>query len=184
MAMIGELLRGLVELVGPWPLLVVVVVAGVFALPGWLEGLRVKRVKALLRRVTRAEPAERERLIAEAWALAEGRPEVLLALALAADRMNLPHLRDRAVRVLRSYRGHADAVRRFEPPERRGRRFGHPVEACVSIERLLDVGAVEAARERFREAEARFEGEACIEALRQRLAEEAGPLTEDRRATR
>ncbi|MCA9567203.1 MAG: hypothetical protein KC656_05150 [Myxococcales bacterium] len=170
MGRIGELIQGLEQIVPPWVLLAAAVVLAVLAAPGWVEGLRVKRVKARIRRMTRAEAGERERLLAEVWALADGRPEVLLALAREADKMNLPALRDRAIRDLEARGTHKDALRRLEGPPKPGEhRFAHPVEACVSIERLLENGADEAARARLAEALQRFPRDEGLLALRQRL---------------
>jgi hypothetical protein len=174
MGMIGQLIGDLAQFVPGWLLaLIVIVVLGLMT-PGWLVGLKVKRQKALLRRVTRASGEERERLIAEAWEVSNGRPEVLIALAKEADKMNLPALRDRAIRALKALGTHTDAVKKLEAPKNpmeAKRRFGHPVEACVSIERLLENGATEAARERLAEALARFPDDEDLRELEIQLAE-------------
>lgn len=170
--MIGQLIGDLAQFVPGWVLaIVVVVVLGLMA-PGWLVGLKVKRQKALLRRVTRASGPDRERLIQEAWEVSNGRPEVMIALAKEADKMNLPALRDRAIDALDALGTHRDVVKKLRAPSNpmeQKRRFGHPVEATVSIERLLEVGATEAARERLGEALARFPDDEALHALKERL---------------
>lgn len=173
--MIGELLQTLVAFVPPWLLATGVALVALALAPGWIEGLRVKRVKALLRRTVRADDAARTVLIDEALALASGRAEVLAALVREADKLNQPGLRDRALASLASLGTHPDLVRQLRAPAdpTQDRRFGHPVEAAVSIERLLEVGAVAAAEERLREALRRFPKDEGLLALRDRLAHRA-----------
>lgn len=176
MGAIGELIRGIALFVPLWVLVPVLLVLVGLAVPGWLEGVRIKRLKGTIRRVTRAESSQRQALIDEAWSLAEGRPEVLLALAREADKMNLPALRDRAVAVLEARGTHAKALKQLTAPKNpmeEKRRFGHPVEAVVSIERLLENGATEAARERLSEALGRFPDDKGLLALRALLEAEA-----------
>lgn len=183
MGMIGQLIGDLAQFVPGWVLVLVVVLALVLMAPGWLVGLKVKRQKALLRRVTRANGDDRERLIAEAWEVSNGRPEVMIALAKEADKMNLPALRDRALAALEVLGTHRDVVKKLrEPanPMEQKRRFGHPVEAAVSIERLLEVGATEAARDRLTEALARFPQDEALHILKTRLedAKSTSPTSE------
>jgi hypothetical protein len=172
--MIGQLIGDLAQFVPGWVLVLLLVAVGVLMAPGWLVGLRVKRQKALLRRVTRASGGDRDRLIMEAWEVAEGRPEVLIALAKEADKMNLPALRDRAIAAVEALGSHHDVVKKLRAPTNKmdeKRRFGHPVEAAVSIERLLEVGATEAARERLAEARARFPDDEVLRELQGQLPE-------------
>lgn len=173
---IGELIGTIARFVPLWVLVPLLLVLAGLAVPGWLEGVRIKRVKGVIRRVTRAEPAARQALLDEAWELAVGRPEVLLALAKEADKMNLPALRDQAVADLEARGTHAAALKQLAAPKspaEEKRRFGHPVEAAVSIGRLIDIGATEAARERLAEALARFPRDEDLLALQESLEQRA-----------
>lgn len=173
MGMIGQLIGDFAQFVPTWVLVLLLAVVGVLALPGWLLGLRVKRIKSRIRRVTRASGEEREALLTEAWLLAEGKPEALVSLAREADKMNLPGLRDRALDTLREMGTHDNVLRKLEAPKNpmeTKRQFGHPVEASVSIGRLLDNGATEAARDRLAEALARFPDDEGLLELQERLA--------------
>lgn len=169
--MIGELLQALTLLVPWWVLAIVGGLAAMLLSRGWLEGLRIKRVKSCLRRMVRADDALRAELVREVLALSDGRAEVLVALVREADKMNQPALRDRALASLKALGTHRDVVRQLEAPADRtqDRRFGHPVEALVAIEALLEAGATEAARARLDEASARFPRDPGLRDLRERL---------------
>lgn len=156
---IGQLISDLGSLVPPWLLAVIIGVALLAAAPGWLTGLKAKKVKALLRQTTRADEETRTALIEQAFELADGRPEVLVALVREADKMNLPKLRDRAMKALSKHKSHADVVRKLKAPKdptaKKGS-FGHPVEAVVRVRTLIENGATELAREKLGEALAKF----------------------------
>ncbi|MEZ4320394.1 MAG: hypothetical protein R3F61_23135 [Myxococcota bacterium] len=168
---IGQLLQTLGQLVPPWVLALLLVALGVAMAPGWLVGLRVKRVKAVLRKTVRADEAERRALQQQALDHAHGNGEVLIALVKEADKLNQPALRDRALKELEALGTHRDEVRKLKKPEdpARNHLFAHPVEAFVSIERLLESGATEAARERLREARRRFPDDPGLHELHRRL---------------
>lgn len=176
MGMIGELIGTIAQFVPTWLLAIGVAVTAMLLGPGILTGIRVKKVKALLRRTTRSESnEEREGYIAEALERASGRGDVLVALAREADKMNLPVLRDQALEQLKRLGTHPLEVKKLTGPTdpTQDRRFGHPVEAAVSIERLLENGATEAARERLAEALDRFPTDESLQQLASRL--EGGP---------
>ena len=171
MGAIGEIIGTVSQFVPTW-LLAIIGLALVIALgPGWVTGLRIKRVKALLRKTVRAGGSERLNLQQQALDLALGRGEVLLALVREADKLNQPRLRDRALKKLARLGTHADEVRKLSKPTDPGRdrQIGHPVEAAVLVERLLENGAIEAAREKLREARRRFPDDADLASLDQRI---------------
>jgi hypothetical protein len=171
MGMIGELIQTIMEFVPAWLLALVLGIGAIAVAPGWVEGLRIKRVKALLRRTVRASEAERTALIEQARMLSAGRAEVLVALIREADKLNLPVLRDQALVELKRLGTHGEVVRQLEAPADRtqDRRFGHPLEASVSIRNLVEIGAVEAARARLNEALVRFPTDPGLLTLRDEL---------------
>jgi len=177
MGAIGEIIGTISQFVPTW-LLAIVGLALVFALgPGWVTGLRIKRVKALLRRTVRAEGSERINLQNQALELSLGRGEVLLALVREADKLNQPRLRDRALKKLARLGTHSDEVRKLSKPADPGRdrQIGHPVEAMVLVERLLENGAIEAAREKLHEARRRFPDDPDLGRLAQQIHEIEDP---------
>ena len=171
MGMIGELIGTIATFVPTWLLVIGVVVVGALMAPGLLVGMKVKKVKALLRRTTRSEGDERQGYIDEALERAGRNGEILLALAKEADKMNLPALRDKALKRLDRLGTHSLEVRKLRGPKdpTQDKRFGHPVEAAVSIERMLENGATEAARKRLTEALGQFPKDEGLNALRSRL---------------
>ena len=157
MGAIGDLIRTAAEFIPPWALALIAAVVFIASLPGLRTGLRVKRVRALLRKVTRADGETRLQLLEEAWKEAEGHPEALLALAREADKFNQPSLRDRATKALQKIGGYELSLRKLNAkPPAQDRAIKHPVEASVIIETMLSNGAVEAAKKRFREARKAF----------------------------
>lgn len=173
---IGQLIADIGKFVPPWLLGILIAVLLVLAAPGWLTGLKVKKVKAILRQTTRADETERKALQQQALDVAQGKPEVLVALVREADKMNLPRLRDRAMKALKKFPSHADVVRQMKKPadpQKLKGSFGHPVEAAVRIRTLVENGAVELAREKLAEANAKFPGDPELAELQTLVQETA-----------
>lgn len=171
MGMIGELIQTVSAFVPWWLLAGIAVVLGFLAAPGYLVGLKVKRVKAVMRKTVRAEGEERTQLQRRAWELARGNGDVLVALVKEADKLNQPRLRDRALGALRRLGTHPDEVRKLSGPAnpQEDKRHGHPLEAAAAIRALLEVEAWEAARARLDEARARFPDDPGLVALEDRI---------------
>ncbi|MCB9677402.1 MAG: hypothetical protein H6737_20005 [Alphaproteobacteria bacterium] len=171
MGAIGELLRAIAQFVPPWVLAIAGVLLAFALAPGWLVGLKVKRVKAILRKTVRADDQARKALQDEAFALARDNGEVLVALVREADKLNQPRLRDKALKQLKKLGTHEAEVRKLAKPEdpARDRKLGHPVEAAALIATLLESGALEGARARLDEALKRWPDDPGLAALEARL---------------
>jgi hypothetical protein len=175
MAMIGELLGTVAQFVPPWLLGILGVVVAALMLPGFLTGLKVKRVKALMRQTVRADDTRRKALQDDALRIAQGNGEILVALVREADKLNQPRLRDEALRQLKRVDGYALQARKLALPDnpaerKRERHFGHPVEASAFIWRLLESGAVEGAAEKLDEALERFPDDPGLQELAEAIA--------------
>ncbi len=190
MAMIGELLGTIAQFVPPWVLAIAGVVVAGLMLPGFLTGLKVKRVKAMMRQTVRADDTRRRALQDDVLRMARGNGEILMALVREADKLNQPRLRDVALEELKKVDGYDLQARKLAEPadptqRKREKKFGHPVEAAAFITRLLDNGAIEGAAEKLVEARAQFPDDAALaqlerdlEVYRAQAADSNTPATE------
>lgn len=176
MGMIGELIQTISTFVPWWILAIAGLLVAGLAAPGYLVGLKVKKVKALMRKTVRAEGEQRTQLQRQAWEVAKGNGDVLVALVKEADKLNQPRLRDRAMAALRKLGTHPDEVHKLSRPSNphEDKRHGHPLEAAAAIRTLMNVEAWEAAQERLDEARARFPGDEGLQSLGERLQQERG----------
>lgn len=179
MGMIGELIGTIAAFVPWWVLVIAAVVLGGLAAPGYFVGLKVKKVKARMRKTVRADEAERAAIQREVYELAKDSGDVLVALAKEADKLNQPRLRDRAVQRLRKLGTHPDEVRKLTGPTdpREDKRLNHPLEAAAAVRALIEVEAWEAAKARLDEAQARFPDDDELHALREQVATGAASLS-------
>lgn len=148
------------------PALVVLVLA---LLPVWVENMREKQIRGVVRRMVRAEPTERDALVAQALALAGQKKRRLTALAGEAIRYDQRPLRDQALTLLEQAGGAEDARslrKRIDPPKTR---YRDAVEAAIKVEALLAEGLTEGAREQLALARTQFPTDPELEALQGRL---------------
>ncbi|MEN0065122.1 MAG: hypothetical protein AAGA48_23465 [Myxococcota bacterium] len=145
------------QLVPPWAIPIVLIVAGVLALPPWLESVRSKQIKGFVRRMVRADDGERAELADQALQLAGTRRLRLVGLALEALRYDQRTLRDEALSRLEQHpKGRDDAAKLRERFEKPAVRFSDPLAAQVRVERLLREGLVVGAAEQLEAAQRQF----------------------------
>jgi hypothetical protein len=155
----------------PLPVVVGIGVAGaVVALPMWLESIRAKQIRGMVRRMVRADPPERQRLSAEVFRLAGVRARRLVLLAESAVKYDQRSLREAAVAALEASGGDPRDVQRLREVDRKPEaRVVDPLAAAVRVEQLLDDGLVVAAREHLTAARRAFPADAELRALEERL---------------
>lgn len=170
MAGIAKLISPMLSGLPPWAIGVVVALVAMIGLPIWLNGVRQKQIKGLIRRRQRAEGEERERLAEQALALADCKPGRLVVLATEAAKFQQLPLYETAMALLKAHGGHKDDLKRLsllvkEPPKL----HGSGLEAAIIIERLVDEGLLEAAAERYALASAKHPNDADLQAAGARL---------------
>lgn len=152
----------------PWAVPVALLMLGLILWPLIRGNLRTDEARKLVRRAARERGPERERLGREALRNVEGRPTGLLVVAEAAHAAGMDELAKDALRRLRATGKMPEHVLRLERAV-----FGHqpgtPEEALLTIERLLESGAVAAARERWRAARQRWPGHVELNAIGERI---------------
>lgn len=165
----------LANVVPPWAFPPAVALLLVVAAPIWLRMVRGRQVGGLVRRMVRADPTERERLGDEVLGLAGTRDGLLLIAAEQAHRYDQRVFRDRVLAVLEARGAVPQDVARLRgklavaaPP------VGHPLEIAANVERLLEQGLRDRARERLRAGRSRYPDDPDLSALEQRLDAE-GP---------
>jgi len=170
-------LGGLVtQAVPAWALPFVLMGAALVALPLWMESVRNKQIKGALRRMLRAEGAERAQLADRALSLAGARRGRLITLIQEAIRYNLPAMRDAGLERLGAIpkaAEHVRALRRRTVREQRALR--DPLEAVVRIEALLGEGLTVAAEEELGRALGAFPGDTELQRLRIEVSPPGSP---------
>lgn len=169
---ISQLITGLRTIFPLWMLVAMGVVAAIALGPRWIESMRDKQLRGLVRRMVRAEPDERQRLRDEITAIAGHRPGRLIAVVLHAIHYDQRGLRDAALATLDATGAAPADVKRLrarieKPPPR----FRDPIEAAVRIEQLFRDGLLVAAQEQLDAARASFPNDPDLLAIGARLAE-------------
>lgn len=168
---IGPLFHDLMRLVPPslfWPLVAVLAVLGLWT---WWNVMREKQIAGLLRRAAAERGEARHALLLDAYARAGTVRRRWGALTRAATARGLQEARATGLDRLRALGGGAEA-RRIEDADRPpAAPVGHPDEAAAAVERLLEAGAVEAARVRLDAARKRYPTDAALTALSARLTQ-------------
>ncbi len=172
---IGDLLSTLSLFVPLRVLLVAGLVVLVLALPSWLESVREKQVRGLVRRLVRASPDDREALERSILALAGTRPGRLRAMVESAVRYDQRGLRDRGIALLEQAGAVQDARKIREAVTPKKARFRDPVEAALRIEAYLSEGRTVAAAEALAEALESFPLDEELRALERAVAERSSP---------
>lgn len=147
---LGQLVKALASIV-PAPVAIGIgVVLAVALAPRWLQSVRERQLRGLVRRMIRADPPERESLRAEAFALAGTDVERLRVLLLAAVKYTQRPVIDGVIAAFDA-RGDAIGAREGawarELVEPRRAKYRDPVEAVLKIERLIASGLLAAAAE-------------------------------------
>ncbi|MEZ4237864.1 MAG: hypothetical protein R3F59_17290 [Myxococcota bacterium] len=102
---IAQLYLALTQIL-PLPVVIgIAAVAVVLGLPMWVESIRGRQINGLVRRMVRAEPAERQQLAQQALVLAGTRPRRLLLVAEASVKYDQRRLREAAVDALARHGG-------------------------------------------------------------------------------
>ena len=159
------------SLVPPWAIPIVIGVLAVVLLPAWLESVRSKQIKGAVRRMVRADPAERDRLYARAFGLAAQRRGRLVGLIQEGLRYGQHAVVHEGLARLQAIpRAREDVARLRERIDKPGQRFRDPVEAAVRIEGLLAQGLHVAAEEQLAEALTAFPRDPDLHSLQARLA--------------
>ncbi|MBT3218749.1 MAG: hypothetical protein HN348_06625 [Proteobacteria bacterium] len=167
-------MRGLPDLVGTlnlllptWAVAIVLLLLGLAISPMWIHYVRSKQIRGLVRRMVRADEAERQLLVERAMALTANKGQRLLVVATEAHKMGQVVLRNLAMAQLEQMGGQdkelallRELVKPTETP------VTHPLEAAVVIERLLEEGVVRAAHEHLGRALRRFPGDERLLELR------------------
>ncbi len=156
-----------------FPILIVLCIAG---FPTFLHSVKTKQLKSQVREVAKAATLDVRKLEEDrAIAMTERSPRRLIALADAAIALNQRGLAERAISELASVehdpRDIARLQRELAPPKTHF--VAHPIEAIVTIKRLMDQGLTDLARQRLAEAQERFPGDEELAALKQKLAEQS-----------
>lgn len=148
------------------------VVGAVLALPLWMESIRAKQIRGLVRRMVRADAAERQRLTGEVLRLAGTTPRRLQLVGESAVKYDQRALRERAIALLEQHGGDPRDVQRLREVDRKPPvRVTDPISAAVRVEQLLADGLVVAAREHLEAARRAFPADEELAALEQRLEE-------------
>lgn len=167
---IGDLLSTFSLFVPMRWLVAALVVLVVIAVPFWLESVRDRQVRGLVRRLVRAGPEERSALERRILDLAGLRPGRLRAMVEAASRYDQRSLRDQGIALLDQAGARDDARRLREAVAPKKRRFVDAIEAAVHIEQLLEEGRSVAASEQLAEALEAFPDDEELRGLERRLS--------------
>ena len=168
---ISDLITALREIFPPWVLVTLGAVALVTLGPRWIESMRDKQLRGLVRRMIRADASERTRLREQILGLAGQRPGRLVAVVFHAIHYDQRNLRDTALRTLEATgAAPADVSRLRARIEKPPTRFRDPIEAVVRIEQLFRDGLVVAAHEQLSVARAAFPGDPDLQAIAEREA--------------
>lgn len=154
-----------------FPLLIVLCIAG---LPTFLHSVKTKQLKSQVREVAKAVTVDTRKMEEDrAIAMTGGAPRRLIALADAAIGLNQRGLAERAIAELTSVahdpRDVARLRRELDPPKTHF--VAHPIEAIVTVKRLMEQGLTDLAHQRLAEAQARFPDDEELAALKEKLAE-------------
>ena len=158
------------QMVPPWLLAPLAGLILLAALPFWLQSMRSKKISARVRRLVRAEGEARVQLCQEIFEIAGDRPSLLVTAIGQAIRYDQRDLRDQAiVRLEATGKGAEDLVhiRKKLEPERKP--VAHPLEVAVGVERLIEEGMLETARQRIAEGLVRYPGDPDLQALESRV---------------
>jgi hypothetical protein len=166
---IGDLINTLTMLVPLRVLIVVAVLLAVSAAPLWMESVRDRQLRGLVRRCVRAEHTQRDTLVAEVLRIAADRPSRLRTVVHAATQYDQRDLHHRALAALEATGKAAEDVKRLRQRiEKPPITFRDPLEAVVRVEALLGAGLRVGAQEHLAAALRAFPRDPDLEGLRAR----------------
>lgn len=169
--MIPDLIATITGVLPPWAVAVLGAALAWWLVPGWFHGVRVKQLKAQLRKAARSSSeADRDGHLTQALELAGTDARKLVALCDESHKLNQKVVFQTALQRLRDNDGHAADIRRLVELSTRERPvYRHPVEAAVAIERLIEGEMWDEARARLDETLSAFPGDPDLIALVERL---------------
>ena len=169
--MIPDLIATITGSLPPWAVAVLALIAAWWLVPGWFHGVRVKQIKAQLRKAARAgSELEREEHLSRALELGGADARKLVALCDESHKLNQKVVFQTALQRLRDNDGHERDIKRLVELSSRERPvYRHPVEAAVAIERLIEGEMWDEARARLDETLSAFPGDPDLVALVERL---------------
>ena len=176
---LSTLVRSLVEILGGvlphWVILVLAGVGMVIVLPFYLKGHRRSLARRRISAMHGLSQPEAERLEAEAFSLVGRDPDGLVVVVEEAQRRGREAVARRALeRLAATGRRPAEVVRLRRILEGPGPRL--PEEEALAVDRLLQAGLTQAARQRLDRARARWPDLPEWDDLATRLASpEGGP---------
>ncbi|MCB9777829.1 MAG: hypothetical protein H6742_04635 [Alphaproteobacteria bacterium] len=174
---IGAIVQMVFDAVGiepqPWMSAVFLGLAIVLVGPAAMKNIRTAQARKRVVRLNELSPTERPALQEEILGLVRGNPQGLVAIADEAARRRQRPLAVAAYQELRRGGDLPKEVLRLHE-ELYGKRPDHPEEEAAAIERLIDAGALDRARERLAVARSWFPGDDSLRALQDRLAAASG----------
>lgn len=169
---ITSLLAGLGITLPPWGMPAAALVVLLLLSPAIWRNLNTGRARKLLKRASVHEGAERQALEAEALEVVRDSPSGLVAVAEEAQRRGRRTVAEAAVSRLLELEPKSKEARRLQE-ELSPKLPVSTVEVELMIERLLEAGMAEVARERLAQARARWPRHTAWEALEARAREVA-----------
>ena len=171
---IGDLINALTTLVPLRMLVVIAVLLAVSAAPFWMESIRDRQLRGLVRRCVRAEEGPRDALVAEILRVAADKPNRLRTVAQVALHYDQRDVHDRALAALEATGKAAEDVKLLrQKVEKPPIRFRDPLEAVVRVEALLDAGLRVGAQEQLDAALKAFPRDPDLERLQARTQDPA-----------
>jgi hypothetical protein len=173
---IADVITGLLVIFPPWVLVGGGAVLAVALVPRWVESMRDKQIRGLVRRMVRADASERQRLTAQVTRIVGAHPGRLAAAVHHAIHYDQRALRDSALASLEATGAAPEDVKRLRARiDPAPLRFRDPVEAVVRIEQLLENGLEAVAREQLAIALAAFPDDPDLTALASRQTGQSPP---------
>lgn len=167
---ITDILSTLTLLFPPWLLAALVVVVALYAVPAWYDGMREKQIRGLLRRRSRADGDLRQQLAQRATELAGTRARRVVVLATEAAKYGQHDLLRAGHAQLVAIGAHPADIRRVAALIRdEPKTHGTALEACVVIERMLEEGMLDTAKDRLGLSLSRFPNDPELTALQDRI---------------
>lgn len=154
------------QLVPTWLMIPIAIGLGLLALPFWLRSMKSKQISGRARRMVRADPDLRSRLRREILELAGETPALLFTAGQQAIKYDLRDLRDVVLERLEATgKAPEDVAHLRSKIEPEKKPIPHPLEVAVNVERLLEEGMIDTARQRLAEALDRYPDDPDLQEL-------------------
>jgi len=170
-----DLLHSTTDLLPSWLVIALAAVAGWFIFPAWWNSVRVRQIRATLRKATQTNDTQRRQaLLEEAYQLAGDEGSRWIVVAEEATSRVLPSARERALNELNARSIPLSVLDHLQKEKTSKEKIdGHPLEAILGIERLRREGLLEAAHVRLTQARKRFPDDAELAELEVELNKDA-----------